>query len=86
MIIHHLQVGATELTSNKEADIFDHTTNSRWRILQTNEYPIPLPLDKGFLIQKQEVSIQIEWKWGDLIFQICLSKKSLMERVILWFW
>ena len=47
-ISHNFQVGATELTINKEDDSVDRTTNSRWRILQTNEDPIPLPLDKGF--------------------------------------
>ena len=36
------------MTSNEEAAPVDHTTNSRWQILQTSEEPIPILLDKVF--------------------------------------
>ena len=47
-IIHHFRVGATELTSNKEADPVHHPTNSKLRILKTNEESILIPLEKLF--------------------------------------
>ena len=47
-ILHHFRVGATELTVNEAAPPTDHPTHTRWRILQTEEEPIPLPCDKVF--------------------------------------
>ena len=43
------------MTSNKEVAPVDHPTSSRWHILQTNEEPILLPLDKGFFYPTAKV-------------------------------